>query len=519
MCVYVSGHMIPQQTALGVELQLDRMKQPMARRTLLLSTNQPKDTMTLAVQREVGVACINQTAYLRSEEDVQDKLSPIFITVNISLLESTQHALLHGQTHAAAQTRIILDCGDDNICVPDLKLQAEPLSDSVLVGEDQSVLLSVSAQNDGEGAYETELVVQIPEHTHFQSSQGVDRLVCVQRKENQTVIVTCDLGNPMRQGHTLQTGLLFSVGHLEEVESHITFNLRIRSKNSVSPHSNEVTVEVQVKAEATLEIRGGSAPPELVLPLPDWQPAMDPGSLEDAGPLLEHVYELRNRGPSAVNARLMVDFPSTWRRHFLLNVSSNAIEESLSCRTLNASQLLRNSSRSLSVVPPSIQQGETNTHSHTVHVNCSSSETGCVRFVCDVTALGRGLSAVVRISARLSTHTFIQTPYLNFDLVSSASYEVINASSKVQPLHLPSGHTQTQLSVLWRPPDGEKDVPIGYIVLSIISGLLLLSVLCFIFWRLGFFKRTRPPTDDDDDNDDEDDDEEQQLDEDSHMTE
>ncbi len=45
------------------------------------------------------------------------------------------------------------------------------LSDSVLVGEDQSVLLSVSAENNGEGAYETELVVRIPEHTHFQSSQ------------------------------------------------------------------------------------------------------------------------------------------------------------------------------------------------------------------------------------------------------------------------------------------------------------------------------------------------------------
>ncbi|XP_076609166.1 integrin alpha-IIb isoform X1 [Chaetodon auriga] len=502
VCVQVSGHRIPQETALALELQLDRMKQPMARRTLLLSTNQPQDMMKLMVQQEVGVACINQTAYLRSEDNVRDKLSPIFITVNISLLNPTQHALLHGQTHAAAQTRIILDCGDDNICVPDLKLRAEPLSHSVLVGEDQSVLLSVSAENDGEGAYETELVVQIPEHTHFQSSQGVNRLVCVQRKDNQTVMVTCDLGNPMTHGHTLQTGLVFSVGRLEDVEHHITFVLRIRSKNSVNPNSNEVTVEVQVKAEATLEIRGGSSPPEIVLPLPDWQPAMHPGSLEEVGPLVEHVYELRNQGPSAVNARLTVDFPSTWQHHFLLYIFSNASEESLSCRTLNASQIdpfkLLGDSSSVPVVSPLIQQEETNSDSQTVHVNCSSSESGCVRFVCDVTALGRGLSAVIRISARLWTHTLTQTPYLNYDLVSSASYDVINASSKVQPLQLPSGHTQTQLSVLWRPPDGEKDVPVGYIILSIICGLLLLSMLCFIFWKMGFFKRTRPPTDDDD---------------------
>ncbi|KAM9346618.1 integrin alpha-IIb [Symphorus nematophorus] len=516
VCVHLSGHMIPQQTALGAELQLDRMKQVMARRTLLLSTNQPQDLMRLTVQREVGLACINRTAYLRPEDDVRDKLSPIFITVNISLLDSSQHALLHGQTHAAAQTRIILDCGDDNICVPELKLRAEPLSDGVLVGEDQSVELAVSAENNGEGAYETELVVQLPEHTHFQSSQGVNRLVCVQRKENQTVVmVTCELGNPMRQGQKLQSRLLFSVGHLEDVERHITFNLRIRSKNSQDAHSNDVSVDVQVKAEASLEIRGGSSPPEVVLPLPDWQPAMHPGSLDEVGPLVEHVYELRNLGPSVVNARLTVDFPSTWRHHFLLYVIAVAAEESLNCWTLNASQidpfkLVGNSSSSVSVVSASIQQEETNSHIQTVHVNCSSSETQCVQFVCDVTALGRGFSAVVRISARLWTHTLSQIPYLNFDLLSSSSYDVINTSSKVQPQHLQSGNAKTQLRVLWRPPDGEKDVPIGYIVLSIISGLLLLSVLCFIFWKLGFFKRTRPPTDEDDES------EEQRLADESH---
>ncbi|KAE8277737.1 Integrin alpha-IIb GPalpha IIb [Larimichthys crocea] len=431
MCIYVSGHIIPRETALGVELQLDKMKQPMARRTLLLSTNQPQDMIKLMVQREVGVACINQTAYLRSEEDIQDKLSPIFITVNVSILNTTQHALLHGQTHAAAQTRIILDCGDDNICVPDLKLRAEPLSDFVLVGGDQSVLLCWCQQR----------------------TMGVHRPVCVQRKQNHSVIVTCDLGNPMKRGHTLQTGLLFSVGHLEEVESHITFNLRIRSKNQVNHSSNEVLVKVQVKAEVSLEIRGGSSPPEVLLPLPDWQPAMHPDNLEEVGPLVEHVYELRNYGPSAVNARLTVDFPSTWRHHFLLYVFST---------------------------------------------------------------LRRGFSAVVRISARLWTHTLVQTSYLNYELVSSAFYDVINASSKVQPLLLPGGHTQTQLSVLWRPPDGEKDVPIGYIILSIISGLLLLSMLCVIFWKLGFFKRTRPPTDDDDDDDD--DNEQHQMVEESRMT-
>ncbi|XP_043956298.1 integrin alpha-IIb isoform X2 [Gambusia affinis] len=518
MCVHVSGHRIPPQTALRVELHLDTLKQPMARRTLLLSNNQPQTSMELVVERQVGVACTNHTAYLRSEEEVRDKLSPIFITAEISLLNSTQNALLHGQTHSTVQSRLILDCGDDNICIPDLKLSAKPVSDSVLIGDDQSLLLLVSATNDGEGAYETELVVQLPEHTHFQSCQGENRLVCVQRKENQTVVVTCDLGNPMKHRQKVQTGLLFSVGNLEEVDSHITFSLRIRSKNSVNSSSNHVTVKVQVKAEATLEIRGGSVPPDVLLPHPDWQPVGNPGSLEEVGPLVEHVYEIRNQGPSSVNARLTVDFPSTWRHHFLLYVISTPSEESLSCQTLNTSdvmplELVDNSS--LAVVSQPIQQEETNSLGQTVHVNCSSSETGCVRFECDVMDLGRGFSAVVKISARLNLHALTETSYLNYDLVSSASYDVISAPSKVQPVLLTSGHTQAQLSVVWRPPDGEKPVPIGYIIMSIISGLLLLCLLCFIFWKLGFFRRTRPPTDEDDGGEDDGD---QQLAEESHMT-
>lgn len=98
MCVYVSGHRIPQETgkapqvcshlrkiliilslfflsacwlaeaALGVELQLDRMKQPTTRRILMLLTNQPLERRKLMVQREVGGACVNWTAYLRVSE-------------------------------------------------------------------------------------------------------------------------------------------------------------------------------------------------------------------------------------------------------------------------------------------------------------------------------------------------------------------------------------------------------------------------------------------------------------------
>ncbi len=52
----------------------------------------------------------------------------------------------------------------------------------------------------------------------------------------------------------------------------------------------------------------GSSPPEVVLPLPDWQPAKHPGSLGEVGPLIEHVYEVRQVlvGPKVIQSPLCI---------------------------------------------------------------------------------------------------------------------------------------------------------------------------------------------------------------------
>ncbi len=49
---------------LNTELQLDRMKQSMARRTLLLDSNQPYTYFQLSVERNSADVCRNFTAYL-----------------------------------------------------------------------------------------------------------------------------------------------------------------------------------------------------------------------------------------------------------------------------------------------------------------------------------------------------------------------------------------------------------------------------------------------------------------------
>uniref|UniRef100_A0A673X8H4 Integrin, alpha 2b n=1 Tax=Salmo trutta TaxID=8032 RepID=A0A673X8H4_SALTR len=484
MCLSVSGHSIPEEIVLDAELQLDKMKQPMARRTLLLHTNLPQEYFQLTIQRDVGVVCRNQTAYLRSE--FKDKLSPIFISLNYSLSNSnSQETILHGQRAVVAQTRIILDCGEDNVCVPDLRLTSEEGTDRLLIGDDHPALLVITAENRGEGAYETELEIRPPANTHYQSMvtdrEGFSRLICAQKKENQTVVVVCELGNPMKQGQKLQAGLFFSVGNLEKVESHVSFTLQIKS--------------VWSTLIACCFLDRGSSPSECVLPIAKWEQKEQPADLEEVGPLVEHVYELRNLGPSTVNARVVVEFPTHHHGDLLLYVFANASEDFLTCHSdspdIDPYQVRETGNPTVGTVYK-VKQNEVERpepqHKETVHVNCTSGDT-CLRFVCEAKGLERGWSAVVKVMSRLWVQTFLERPYENYVLHSSARYAVIDMPSKIQPE-----------DVVWRAPDGEKEVPVWWNVLAVVSGLFLLTLLALIFWKVGFFNRNRPPCDDDDDN-------------------
>uniref|UniRef100_A0A672MWZ8 Integrin alpha-8-like n=1 Tax=Sinocyclocheilus grahami TaxID=75366 RepID=A0A672MWZ8_SINGR len=507
-CISVSGHRIPEEIVLNAELQLDRMKQSMARRTLLLDSNQPYTYFQLSVERNSADVCRNFTAYLLPE--FKDKLSPIFISVNYSLTDS-QDAVLHGQSVAVGQTRIILNCGPDNICIPDLKLKAVASTQPILIGDENPALLIIEAENQGEGAYETELYISPPAHTHYQgvvsNQEDFTHLVCGQKKENGSVIVVCDLGNPMEAGHQLKAGLYFSMGGLEQVENHITFQMQIRSKNSQNPDSNLVQLQVEVNAVASLEMRGVSSPVDCVLPIAKWEPKDFPKDLDEVGQLVEHVYELRNMGPSPVNVKLTLEFPVSQNESYLLYVFANASEELISCQTdysnidprglvklePSSTHVHHFNKRDLSQKAEYEQQWQ-----NTVHVNCSSGEQ-CLRFECEAAGLQRDERAIVRVMSRLWVQTFLKRPYVNFVLHSTAHYEVADVPSKIKPDVLPRGKAETHTNIVWRRPDGQEEVPVWWIVVSIIAGLLLLAALSTIFWKVGFFKRNRPPCDDDGD--------------------
>nr|XP_056719720.1 integrin alpha-IIb [Euleptes europaea] len=515
MCVGVSGKNIPPQMGLEAELQLDSMKQKFWRRVFLEQTSQSSQVFPLELSGKVSQTCRNITAYLRDEGDFKDKLSPIVVSFNFSLGSAFDVGklapVLSGQTMIREQTRIILDCGEDSICVPDLNLFVCTDEDYLLIGAENVVLIQATAVNAGEGAYEAELVVELPRGAYFQTAHSnSQKLICNSRKENETRLVACEMGNPMKSNTEIKVDMEISVSQLEEAGDYVVFRMQLKSKNRDNPNSNMSLLQVLVKAASRMELRGNSAPASILLPLVTGDAKNESKGVDDYGPRVEHIYQLQNEGPSSVSgAELHVNFPSRFQGSFLLYITKVTTEGSISCSPSNETNPLE-----LEVEKP------TAAHSHNgtvqpsrgrekrdatveadpaviqgpVVVNCSSQ--ACAAILCQVGALEKGQGASVTIHAVLWLQSFQERPLEHFFIQSQAWFRALGMPYRIQQEILPNGTSLAETLVERLNPAAEKNIPVWWIVAAVLTGLFLLAAFIVLFWKTGFFKRTRPPTED-----------------------
>nr|XP_025842677.1 integrin alpha-IIb [Vulpes vulpes] len=510
MCVGATGHNIPQQLPLNAELQLDRQKPRQGRRVLLLNSQLASSTLHLDLGGRHSPICHTTTAFLRDEADFRDKLSPIVLSLNVSLQPRKDGVapaiVLHGDTHVQEQTRIILDCGEDDLCVPQLQLTAIVMGSPLLIGADNVLELQMEAANEGEGAYEAELAVHLPPGAHYMRAvsniEGFERLICNQKKENETKIVLCELGNPMKRNARIGITMLVSVENLEEAGEHVSFWLQIRSKNSQNPNSEAVLLDVPVRAEAHVELRGNSFPASLVVVAEEDNRE---NSSESWGPKVEHTYELHNNGPGTVSGlHLHLCFPGESQPSDLLYILDIQPEGGLQCfpqPSINPFKLdWRQPTPSPSPTSPGYHKRERRQASlpgssqpsglqDPVLLSCKSGPHTVVQ--CELQEMARGQRAMVKVLAFLQLPSLQQRPLDQFRLQSQAWFNVSSLPYAVPSLSLPSGETLVQTHLL-RALE-ERDIPIWWVLVGVLGGLLLLMLLVLAMWKGGFFKRNRPP--------------------------
>uniref|UniRef100_A0A8C0JEL3 Integrin subunit alpha V n=1 Tax=Chelonoidis abingdonii TaxID=106734 RepID=A0A8C0JEL3_CHEAB len=478
---------LPNTLTFQVELLLDKLKQKGAlRRALFLHNKQPGHSKNMTVVKGGTMRCEELQAFLRDESEFRDKLTPITVFMEYRLDYKTAkdsaglQPILNQFTPAniSRQTHILLDCGEDNICKPKLQVAVHSDQKQIYIGDDNPLTLIVDAHNQGEGAYEAELLVIIPPQADFigvvRNNEALARLSCAFKTENQTRLVVCDLGNPMKAGTKLLAGLRFSVNQQSEMDTSVKFDLQIRSSNLYDNLSPTTSYQADLAILASVEIRGVSSPDHIFLPIANWQPQENPETEEDIGPLVQHIYELRNNGPSAFSkVMLNLQWPYKYNNNTLLYIMQYEIDGPMNC----TSDMEINPLKIKISVPKADEKNETirDEDNRDHHINrreitsiegdvhtlgCGTAE--CLKIVCQVGRLERGKSAILYVKSRLWTQTFMNKENQNhsYSLKSSASFNVI-------------------------------EFPYKNLSFEDIHNSTVVSHLCLNM--MGFFKRVRPP--------------------------
>ncbi|XP_028437983.1 integrin alpha-5 [Perca flavescens] len=516
-CISADGKHLPDILDFQVEVQLDSNKHKQkgaVRRALFLDSQQPLLQRSVRVRHGERI-CNNTKIYLRDEKDFRDKLSSIYVALNFSLdpkAAADSHGLrpiLNYQTTNAIEQKaqILLDCGEDNICVPDLKLAVHGNRKEVYLGDDNSLTLTFNARNEGEGgAYEAELYVVLPPEADYsgiaRNNESLTQLTCSYETENQTRYLSCDLGNPMKSGTSLWAGLRFTVPRLKDTHKTVQFELQIRSKNENNSHSEVVPYKLEVVVQADVILQGVSRPDKVFFPPANWKVTKNYGVEQDVGPVVEHIYELVNNGPSRISHTLLeLRCPLRVQGQTLLYPLEFSIEGPINCTSDKNMNHLHLELQHTSTEQPilALKGHEHRVERRDVHrnqlahlTNLSCSNTECWALQCTVGLLEKGTTAILKVRSRIWAETFTERAYKQYVLECLARYSVEKMPYAILPKHAPSGHKKVVTPVVWNKPDIENSVPLWIIILAILAGLLLLALLIYVLYKFGFFKRSLP---------------------------
>ncbi|KAG9353499.1 hypothetical protein JZ751_018151, partial [Albula glossodonta] len=458
------------------------------RRALFLRSQQPSLQRSLRLANGERI-CQDTKVYLRGEKEFRDKLSSIYIALNFSLdprAPADSHGLrpvinYQGAELIEQKAQILLDCGEDNICVPDLKLAVHGDRREVYLGDDNAVTLTFNARNEGEGgAYEAELYVVLPAEADYsgiaRSNESLTQLTCSYETENQTRYVSCDLGNPMKSGTSLWAGLRFTVPRLRDTHRMVQFDLQIRRV---------------------------SHPDKVIFPPPNWKATKSLLEEQDLGPQVQHVYELVNNGPSMIGHTLLeLRCPMKAQNHWLIYPVEVTTQGPLNCttsHTLNPLQLKVQKSLTTEEPPSQTPGLEHHVEKREVHngllsqlANLSCSDVDCWTLRCQVGLLERGTSTILKVRSRIWAETFMERAYKQYVLECSAMYRVQRMPYAIIPKDTPYGARKASYSIIrhmvtqvvWSKPEGQYAVPLWIIILAILAGLLLLALLIYVLYKV-----------------------------------
>lgn len=321
LCLQYTGVNVGEQIEMTVTYALDeKVNEP---RMVCEKNGQLLTQLTenIVLRKDV-TSCFKKTVYVRS--NLRDKLAPLTAEVSYSLLSDTysrrprRHQqvlpILDGRHPSSVHDSLGIknNCGDDDICVPNLIVTVQAPEVYVL-GKKDKLTVNVRVTNDGEDAFQSVVYIPVPEGLHYSSFTELENTTatCSPRTRKGETTVLCDIGNPLKA----LTGVVFDVefqqgGDLDKPV--FEFLVSANSTNQEHQHTksdNHVTQSVEVNVNTALEMYGTSEPERLDYNRSRYTEYSSGMHEEEYGPEIIHKYVISNKGTSDI---LLIDIIILW---------------------------------------------------------------------------------------------------------------------------------------------------------------------------------------------------------------
>ncbi|XP_067831918.1 integrin alpha-10 isoform X2 [Heptranchias perlo] len=427
--------------------------------------------------------------------DTTDYIRPIGFTLQFSVAEQLSGPVLDDGCVTTIRSWIpfFKDCGDDDECLTDLTLQAHlDISGSrqspyIVKNSRQRVSAKVLLENRRENAYNTSLNITFSKNLLFTSllDDAQNKVECLVLSPHHRI---CNVSFPvfrslMQVSFRLEFEFRCSF-LLDEVELHLSVTSDSAEMNETL-HDNAVHIWIAVQYEADLLLTSESS-----LQRYEVQPNTE-AVPEEIHPEFKHTFKIKNLGCfSAEDLEAKISVPTMTSAYYHISAVTTAFTEpvtGINCSMDNATDPLnRNQNRAAQFLPKDLR--------HVERLDCSNS--WCNTFTCHVKRLDRNEELALHVGYRLYGKFFRTAKFKSLKMVTTITLDV--QTPQVLMVAETARYREVTLELI-------KPVVIAVslwiIIGSTLGGLLLLSLIVFILWKCGFFKR-KPKEEEGEDKDD-----------------
>ncbi|XP_030599047.1 integrin alpha-1 [Archocentrus centrarchus] len=432
-----------------------------------------KTTKTFTIEHGIS-RCMEETFMMSTRLDFRD---PLMVSLDFGKVNEDQGPVLDESLPKSINKTIpLVDCGTDGKCIADLSLKAEPSVRSMVIKGKENIYVNISVKNLKDRAYNTKVNMSFTPNINF---------VNVEPEKTSSVNhtkVDFEVGYPFLGNNAEEKLKVKFEVNLEHVGEEIQISVTATSDSEELPSTlsdNNVQISIPVKYEVGLTFKVDVKSP-LNNHIEVKQDEKYPLKFSETSMIGEEVnisYTVERLGEVVTpTLDLEVKYPfESPMKNTLLYLTHVTTSSKTMCSAEHQINPFKINREGFKVTKPKketlsnylLQDGNTKFES----------------FRCTIS--GGIKTAQVNVTFRLWKPTFIESEFSGLYLMVNATLNI----KEMEGIFQVSSKDRTRSIKIQVSKDTVKGIPFWIIIVSILIGLLILALVIFILWKLGFFKR------------------------------